>query len=187
MRLLRNLSDVICRASQICRKLSDVVCITSQICSDPVDECEQSFGRVSAKGRSVPSSSGVIRGFRPIEALDRTICAMGAIGGQGSDTAQTSETQERLRGSEKDDAPPKTSVVALGASCVAIRLERRQPMLRRTPVTLAASCARTMPANELRSTTPSALTPSTAAAENNSSAEDTPRRNEKCVVTCKSA
>jgi hypothetical protein len=55
------------------------------------------------------------------------------------------------------------------------------------PVTFAASWARTMPASELRSTTPSALMPSSAAAENNSSGEDTPRKKEKCVVTCKSA
>jgi hypothetical protein len=40
-----------------------------------------------------------------------------------------------------------------------------------------------MPASEFRSTTPSALMPTSAAAENNSSGEDAPRRNEKWVVT----
>src|SRR4051812_43229979 len=44
-----------------------------------------------------------------------------------------------------------------------------------------------MPASELRSTMPSALIPSKAAAENNSSGDDAPRRNEKCVVTWRSA
>ena len=58
----------------------------------------------------------------------------------------------------------------------------------RTPVTLAASCARTMPASELRSVTPSASIPSRAACGEQLLDElDAPRRNEKCDVTCSSA
>ena len=59
---------------------------------------------------------------------------------------------------------------------------RRQPTIRRTPVALAASWARTMPARLLRSTIASASMPSSAACANNSSQELAPRRNEKCEV-----
>ena len=63
----------------------------------------------------------------------------------------------------------------------------RQPTIRRTPVTLAASCARTMPARLLRSTMASASMPRMAACANSSSQDDAPRRNEKCDVTWSSA
>ena len=44
-----------------------------------------------------------------------------------------------------------------------------------------------MPATELRSQMPSAGIPISAAVVNSSSHDDTPRRNEKCVVTWSSA
>ncbi len=59
-------------------------------------------------------------------------------------------------------------------------------MIERTPVVFSASQARTTPATELRSTMPSAGSPSKAAAANSSSGDDAPRRKLKCVVTCSS-
>ena len=56
----------------------------------------------------------------------------------------------------------------------------RQPTISRTPVTFAASCARTMPARLLRSVSARASIPSRAAWANSSSHELAPRRNEKC-------
>jgi hypothetical protein len=64
---------------------------------------------------------------------------------------------------------------------------KRQPTTSRTPVALAASQARTMPASELRSVTASASMPIIAAVANSSSAEEAPRRKEKGEVTCSSA
>src|ERR1700731_3080218 len=63
---------------------------------------------------------------------------------------------------------------------------RRQPTIRRTPVVLAASWARTMPARLLRSTMASASMPSMAAWANNSSQELAPRKKLKCEVHCSS-
>ena len=56
-------------------------------------------------------------------------------------------------------------------------------MMARTPVVFSASQARTIPATLLRSTTPSAGSPSSAAAANSSSGDDAPLRKLKCVVT----
>lgn len=63
----------------------------------------------------------------------------------------------------------------------------RQPTTSRTPVSFAASCARTIPARLLQSTTASAFIPMAAAVANSSAADEAPRRNEKCEVTCNSA
>jgi hypothetical protein len=63
----------------------------------------------------------------------------------------------------------------------------RQPTMRRTPVTLAASWARTMPATVLWSQTATASIPHSAAWLNSSSQEEAPRRNEKCDIAWSSA
>src|SRR5918994_2525036 len=64
---------------------------------------------------------------------------------------------------------------------------RRAPMMSFSPLSFAAICARTTPATELRSATPSAARPSTCACSTNSSGCDAPRRKEKLVVTASSA
>lgn len=68
--------------------------------------------------------------------------------------------------------------------CDATIAEADVPTIARTPVVFSASQARTMPATDPRSTTPSAGMPSSAAVANSSSGLDAPRRKLKCVVTC---
>ena len=63
----------------------------------------------------------------------------------------------------------------------------RQPTTSRTPVTLAASQARTMPESVLRSVTAKASMPMRVAVAKNSFAKEAPRRKEKGEVTCNSA
>src|SRR5258708_20775126 len=63
----------------------------------------------------------------------------------------------------------------------------RAPGAKGRPASLAAWCARTTPATELRSATPSPARPSAFACIASSSPWEAPRRNEKLVVTANSA
>src|SRR5215217_4866437 len=63
----------------------------------------------------------------------------------------------------------------------------RAPTISFSPISLALVCARTTPATELRSATPSAARPSVCTRSTNSAGCDAPRRKEKLVVTASSA